>query len=359
MKREEIEKRLREEAEPIPDLSDEILAKAEEEGLFSTPAPAPTREKPFPNPIRRQRIARAVAAVAVAAAIFTMVVPGLLNQKEGVTASADTSVCMQINPAIEFSVNDGKVSAVRSLNQDAVVLLIHEKLVGAPIEEACLQVAQLADSRSLITTDGITVYVSGKNESEIEGKISGKLSTYSVRFGEENYQNEATRLATKYKITEGKARLAAKVLALYPNLAEEKVVKLRPSKLHELIEDYHEEEIERYEEELRLQYQALYGDFVQNVSALLAEYRTDLDALNGMTDTARKAEIPEFNQKYAQLGDDFWIETDESWRESYQECLEELEEIGEELEENADEVFADFFEDWLEEFQNEHFRDDD
>ncbi len=362
----ELEKLLKREAEEhTPELADVIMQKAEEEGLFQKPQEVPAQEEipvlVFP---KRNRGLRGLVGTFVAvAACCAITMPFVFREMGSSTVVAEhhTSVCMQINPSVEFTVKNGKVTKARALNQDGAVLLVHSQLVGKSVEAACLDVAGMAERRNLLTADGITLYVSGGNEAATEKLIVDELSAHNYLVNSEgkDTQSEVERLKATYPISKGKAKLVAEVLRLYPDRAEKRTVTMSSEELHELIEDYHEEEMERFEASLWTEYETQYAGFVEKVSKLLTTYRDDLTALNELTAEARGEAIVEFNQTYAALGEDFLIEVDESWRETYNECLEELDEVEEELAENADDAFADLFEDWLEEFQEGRFDRDD
>ncbi len=362
MTEKELKKALKQQAdEHTPELADAVLQKAEEQGLFAQmPQEMPVVEKKKAGSIPRRRWGRIAGGLVAVAACCAIILPLALRNKPNTPAVAEpyTSVCMQINPSVELTVKNGKVTKARALNPDGAVLIVHSQLVGKPIAEACLQVAELANSRRLIGAEGITLYVSGEDETAMQSLLYGELTAnnYVVK---ENESAEAERLKNTYCISTGKAKLIAEVLRLYPEYAEERLVKKSAEDLHELIEDYHEEEMENFQATLFAEYQVQYGLFVRDVSEKLGSYRADLNGLNALSPTERDQQIQAFNQTYAILGEDFLIEANEPWREAYAECLEELDEVEEELSENADEAFADLFEDWLEEFQESKFDRDD
>ncbi len=360
MNKKELERRLREESnENIPDLADKILMKAEEEGLFEEREFAPTRrEKHVKRSWIRRPIGRIATALATAFVGIAVILPLVFrpSQKDGVTADADaTTVCMKINPSVEFTVENDVVTQARSLNQDAAVLLVHNDLEGKLVEEACLQFAAMAADRNLITEEGITLYVSGKDETAVEEKIAQKLkdNDYVFHRGAEEYEEEGEKLASKYQISSGKARLIAEIIKIYPNkYSESRLAKMKIDDLYEILEEYDEDEMEKFIAELGGKYEEEYAKFVEIVSEKLIGYRADLEALNDLPKEERLTEIERFNQTYFLLGEDFLIDLeDDLWEECYEECLEELDEIEADLAKNADEAFFDLFEDWLEEFQ--------
>lgn len=342
MRTSEIKKRLREESKTVvPDVWESVLSEAKEEGLIRNTVQRRTKA-------RRGNGKRLIGFLVAAAVVCLSVVLPITLSGAGTNL---TVVCMRINPSVEFTVQNGEVTGVRALNKDGAVLLVHHSLTGLPAEEACETVAITAEN--LITEDGITVYVSGDDEEELEKKISDRLQAHNYKLKKTDGAY-AEQLAERYEISKGKARVAAEVLTLFPQYAEEAVVKQPIQELHEILEDYDEGEMDDFEEHLLTEYQQEYEAYVQTVSGLLEEYEGDLNELDGMRQTDRLQQVPRFNEKYAMLGEDFQLDLEDGWREAYYECMEELKEVRRDVKKNAEETFADLFEDWLEEFREGH-----
>ncbi len=357
MKKKDLEKRLRTEGqENIPDLKAQILAQADAEGLFdrvpqTSPQTAVVRRR---KPVR---LGKVFAALAACVACIALILPFALRSEPIGIQESYTTVCMKINPAVEFIVDEGKVTRTKALNKDGAVLLVHTSLEGVPVEQACLTVAQLAGGRNLITEKGITLYVAGENEEQIERKISESLQAqYLLQTGGADYQALAERLVSTYGISKGKARLVAEAMTLC-GIPEKKAVRMSAEDLHEEIEDYQEEEMDAFERELLGRFDSEYESYKAEVSELLVTYRERLEALNEMSEGEREEEIAPFNRDFSKLGEDFQIDTRISWERAYGECMEEIVEATEDFAEDPDETFRDLFEDWLEEFQNKEFDD--
>lgn len=375
MKTSDWKKILSEEADAhVPDLCDQILSRADAEELWEhaqqekTPMPEikPRRaEKSRRRSGMARRIALAIAAVCLCLAVVLPIALQPRPELPPVTADTQAVVCMRINPAVEFVVEEDKVTDVRALNKDAAVLLLHNSYVGQAAENACVGFAALAERENLITQEGISLYVSGKDEAALRERIERGLlaNNYSLSDVGVQVQSYAEQLMQKYGIGRGKASAAAEVLQLFPQLAEAQVVKLDAEDLYELLEDYDEGEMEEFEASLLIEYEAEYAQFVADVSKLLSEYRAELTALAEDSEEVRRGKIPAFNEKYAKLGEDFLIEEDDwkddDWDDEFEDRLEELEELEEDLAEEADETFAELFDDWLEEFRHGHWSDDD
>ena len=354
MRNRKLQKELRREADAhTPHIGDAIATQAEREGLL--------RDS---TPVKQKRgLRRTLTSLAAAACCLALLVPfGSYLLTPNAPAEDVTTICMQINPAVEFTVADGVVSNVRALNTDASVLLVGNDLVGKTAEEACEEFASLAEAQNLITENGITLYVSGKDEGAIEDKITNRLAAhnYSWRRGAEEYKERAEKFAKKYDISGGKARMIAELLAKFPKLKEKDLVKMDNADLHELIEDYQETEMKAFEQELHSKYMKKHADFITEVTALMTLYLADLDALAIETETALSERIAAFNEKYAKLGEDFLLDPDTTAEELAEELAERKEELAElavDLAKNADKIFREIFENWREDFHKDTFKD--
>lgn len=366
MKRSEMIGQLKRETEEhTPDILSRVTEewKKEKETLGSaSPAPSATEEKTVRRASggRRRLGVRLAALFATAAACLAIVLPIALNSAPA-AVPAYATVCVKINPSVELTVEEGVVTGVRALNKDAAVLLVHSSLEGLPAETACVTVADLADSRNLMTEAGIALYVSGKDEEALEASIRAQLTASNYKVADSD-DAHAAELSERYGVSYGKARLAAEVLRKYPQYAEEAVVKCSSEDLLDILEDYDEGEMDEFEAHLMQEYQSQYQQFVRDVESLLLSYEDDLRALDAkypdLSPEELFAEVEAFNLKYQKLGEDFLIEISEDlfdreeWKDILEECIEEAEEVRKDLEEDADEMFADLFEDWLEDFQN-------
>ncbi len=368
-------------SDQIPDVKDKVLFLAEGEKLFEINAQKTARkrkedakkelekssEKGFFDFLKKPfgKVATGFLALVI---ICSIIIPIALNNSKSIPTKTEeiTAVCMQINPSVELEIKDGFITGAKGLNKDGVVLLVNASLVGMAAEDGCLWVAQAASAQGLITERGITLYVSGKDEADLENRISNKLknSNFSLNKGGANRQNKAEDLAKKYKISQGKARVVAEILSLFPNYDEKALCELPSEELFEILEDYREGEMDEFEAHLMTEYQAQFEQYKASVKGLLEKYETDLEELNTLSGEELLKKIRLFNVEYEKLGEDFLIDENEiaedGWEEVYEECKEEILEIAQEFKENEKETFADLFEDWLEDFQGSRFdRDDD
>ena len=237
MKRSEIEKALKSESDEFtPDVFGRVMAQAAERTKQSAELPVQGSQPHKRRSPRRRLVTRISAFLAAAAACLAIVLPIALNNTAPAAIPAYATVCVKINPSVELTVEDGVVTGVRALNKDAAVLLVHSTLDGMSAETACVTVADLAASRNLMTEAGIALYVSGKDEAQLEASIRAQLtaSNYKVADSDDAY---AAELCERYKITYGKARLAAEVLRKYPQYAESAVVKSPADDLLDILED--------------------------------------------------------------------------------------------------------------------------
>lgn len=377
MKDSEIEKRLKQESDAhTPDLLEKIRLAAREEGLLEETVPAmPSGRRKTPRPARSRSIFRRLTAALVAAACcLAVILPVALSAVTDVPSAPDvpayTTICMKINPAVEFKVEGETVTQVRALNTDAAVLLVDSRttLTGVSPEEACLTFAEMAQRSGRIGENGVTVYVGGKDEEEWESRIESTLSSFVTNIGGKDYEETAKKLSEKYSVTLGKARIAAELLANDPSLSEKKLMKMSLEDLYERSEDYREEEMERYQAELKERYESEYDQFltdtlapvIEKYEGLLNGYIADLSAMDG---TDREA-IDAFNQRYAELGEDFYIEYEHNkdWEREREKYLRRAEEAKRELQEDPLDFLEDLkldeykdYEDFLDDFKDKNF----
>ncbi|MGN0822763.1 MAG: hypothetical protein ACI4NG_03225, partial [Candidatus Gallimonas sp.] len=338
MKRNEIEQELRRESETyVPDGYDRICAALKEEGLLTSPADEiPTKRAAAPRARRKRRLFGGIAAsLATIAACFAIVLPIALRDEISVPTPEYATVCMKINPAVELTVTEGAVTQTRALNKDGAVLLLCNDFTGKSAEEACSAIALLAEKSNKMTEAGITLYVSGKDETALETSIRARLASENYTLAETD-SAYAERLATEYKISLGKAKVAAEVLTQFPAYSEKEIVKYDVEDLYEILEDYRKEDMDEIEARLNENYQDEYKAFVGKVQTLLNEYESALDELNASFDTVDDEEwerkVADFNERFSVLGDDFLPkEEKKKWEKSYRECKEELADIQNDL----------------------------
>ncbi len=365
MKTRKLKNQLKTELETqVPDVYGKIVVQAEAEGLFSAPKAEAARKgervraQKQRNKKTRLGVLSSIAAVAACCAI---VLPVTLTNLQATPYEVEdyTTVCVKINPCVEFTVQEEVVTSAQALNKDAAILLVDTSLVGLPVEEACLQFANLASASNLVTADGITVYVSGKDEVAVEEKITACLqeNEYEHHRGGEAYEEDAKQLREQHKVSEGKSRLIAEILSLFPELDSAELAKLPSDELYDILEDYAEDEMESFESELE-------GEFSTQYSALVEEVRGKLDSCSAWLEELKNTPVEQraekllaFSEEFGILDDDFVIAYDPNvdWEELIAEFEEEFNELKEGMREEPEKFFPEIFEEMRENFRQDKF----
>ena len=211
--------------------------------------------------------------------------------------------------SVEFTVEEGRVKTARSLNRDAAVLLYGQDFNGVKTEEACLRFAALAEEKHLIGAEGIRVHGAGKDGAQIARRVQ-------------------TALEEKYLISE-----------------------MDESVFEDLLASYDERVIGDFEDWLERELEPQKDAFKQEITALVASYEDDLNAL----DLNDAAAVAAFNNTYLKLGDDLTVERGTTKRE----LLEEFYELRQKLERSENAVLEDLFEEFLDELEDRYDREED
>ena len=294
--RRELETELRREAqEHTPDVYTRIRSaqpiRAEGDVLVRT------RRKPF------LVLACAVAAVLVALAC---ILPFAL-QKGTPAVGGNGNLYISINPSVEFTVQDNKVTGVRALNRDAALLLVGEDFVGMTPEDAGAAFAELSDQKHLITAQGIGVYATGADGAAIEQRVRERLTG----------QYGGTYAISELSKTDFDALLAAYDATAMGDF-----------------EDYLERELSY-----------LSAEFAQKVRELTGTYLADLDSVFAGSMTQA-----DFNTKYLYLGEDCIFEDGD---ESRRDLEEEFAELCRDIERYGDDyIFDELFDEFLDEIED-------
>ena len=290
VKRAQLERELRLEAERhTPDVYDRVMSAQPLEGDAGEVAVA----------VRPHR-ARTAAACILALLFVTIavLVPVLLFAGGGTA-----SLYISINPAVQFTVEDGKVTKVAALNKDAAILLSGEDYVGLSAEDAGARFASLSAEKHLITAQGVGVYATGDGSEALERRVRERLDA---------------ELGGAYAVNA-----------------------LSETDFDALIAAYDEQAMGDFEDYLGRELAHLRADFAANVRTLTQSYAQDLSAVfaGAMTQA-------DFNAKYLYLGEDCIFEDGD---EREDELLEEFEELCRDIERHGDEyIFDELYDEFLE-----------
>lgn len=264
---------------------------------------------------RRPLLALAAAAAAVLI-LLACILPAVLRGAAP-AAGGNGNLYISINPSVEFTVRENKVTDVRALNRDAALLLVGEDLIGMTPEDAGAAFAALSDAKHLITAQGIGVYATGADAAALEQRV--------------------------------RERLAGEYGATYA------VSELSETDFDALIAAYDERAMGDFEDYLERELVHLTSDFAERVRALTQTYLADLDRV-----FAGDMTRGDFNGKYVYLGEDCIFEDgDESRRELEEEfdsLCRAIERYGDEY--LFDELFDEFLEAVEELYETDHDADD-
>lgn len=295
MKEEEIIRKLKQEAErDVPDVSEKVVAAARDQNS------APAGEVLVRS--KKRGLLWAAGLVVLVAILVTL---AFTLWRGGGAGAAPFKLVVSINPSVEFTLDDGKVSSTRSLNRDAAVLLKDENFTGDTAEEAVLRFAELADGSHLIGADGIRLHVEGQDD----GTLQRVRSSLSARYAQ-------------YSVTD-----------------------MNEADFDALVATYNESEMGDFEDWLAREFDGQKAQFKTQIDALLQTYEEDLAAL----DTSDPAQVAAFNQKYLSLGEDLTFEDGD---ERKAELLGEFAELKVKLERSPERMTDELFREFLDEIED-------
>lgn len=293
MREEDIIKTLREEAEQnIPDVRERVYAAHEAEDIQTGDVLVKSKK-------------RVLLYAALALLVLLIVAVTLAFTLWNGSAGSSFKLVVSINPSVEFTLEDGKVSQTRSLNQDAAVLLKDENFTGNTAEQAVLHFAELADSKHLIGADGIRLHAEGQDG----GTLAKIRSSLSQRYAQ-------------YSVTD-----------------------MDEAAFSELVAAYNESEMGDFEDWLASEFDGQQEQFRQEVEALLGTYEADLEALD-LSDTAA---VQSFNMKYLKLGEDLTFEDGD---ERKAELVKEFEELQRDWQTRPERVLDKLFKEFIDELED-------
>ena len=273
-------------------------------------------------------------------------------------ANAQTYVAMDINPSVEFVLDENdKVIAVKAANSDAEILLYGaEGIVGAQIEDASKRVAELAAKYGFVSAENstINVTVTGKSADK-EGKILAKIdASFTAAFSDtglnitivtnggvllnarlENLKAQYPDNADIQALMPGKFRLVEAAMSVDKTLTVEAAAAMTPHQLSEILYESEKYHLEVLSESFEEAYEELKLKFEQNKDVLLdTAYLTLMD--NGIQKAAKAGEYVALKTAYRA------IEYIEEIKGEIKPVLtdEQLAKIAEAVNQNADEFIA-------------------
>ena len=293
-----------------------------------------TREKALDkkSSVGKWKVAAASIALILVAAI-SVIIPVTLKKDKNSVLQDGYVVTIEVTPGVRFEVNASDVvTAQTGLNEDGVVLLYKENLVGKNIDEATAAVIEKMEAAGLIK---------GNVKISVSDKKTGKKL--------ENKQNDVIGVIRRV-LNDGNIE----TLILSDKELED-------------IEDYYEKHgVSEYEKEIIKQFRKKLLEEINNkityaekIKDLLEENKNSAAKLSTLDETVLK-EVEEYCNKYKTK----WNEIkDDEIREFYKDLtdkIEELEEARDDIEENEDEDdYGDMLEDLFEIVEEELFEEND
>lgn len=235
MDNEKLEQRIRDLAEhAAPDKLGDVLAACEQDARKGTIIDMNTEVKKRKN--------RFTAIIAAAAAVALICAAGFIGYGFGrnTAPTEDSVIMLDVNPSVSISVDDAeKVLAVTALNADGSIVIGDMDFTGSSLDVTvnALIGSMLLNGYIDDITNSILVTVENGDadraatlQSRVTELVNGALSSdglqASVISQTVTQSSELSALAQQYGISEGKAELIRKVVALDPTLTFESLVGL-------------------------------------------------------------------------------------------------------------------------------------
>lgn len=292
-----------------------------------------TREKALDkkSSVGKWKIAAASIALILVAAI-SVILPVTLKKDKNSVLQDGYVVTIEVNPGVRFEVNASDVvTAQTGLNEDGVVLLYKENLVGKNIDEATAAVIEKMDAAGLIKGN-VKISVSDRKGKKLENKQNDVIGVIRRVLNDGNIETLI--------------------------LSDKELDDIEDYYEKHGVSEYEKEIIEKFREKLLAEIEIKISG-ARNILALLEENKNSAAKLSTLDETVLK-EVKEYCNKYKIK----WNEIkDDEIREFYEDLtdkIEDLEEAREEIGKNKDEDdYGDMLEDLFEIVEEELFEEND
>lgn len=292
-----------------------------------------TREKALDkkSSVGKWKIAAASIALILVAAI-SVIIPVTLKKDKNSVLQDGYVVTIEVNPGVRFEVNASDVvTAQTGLNEDGVVLLYKENLVGKNIDEATAAVIEKMEAAGLIKGN-VKISVSDRKGKKLENKQNDVIGVIRRVLNDGNIETLI--------------------------LSDKELEDIEDYYEKHGVSEYEKEIIEKFREKLLAEIEIKISG-ARNILALLEENKNSAAKLSTLDETVLK-EVKEYCNKYKIK----WNEIkDDEIREFYEDLtdkIEDLEEAREEIGKNKDEDdYGDMLEDLFEIVEEELFEEND
>lgn len=265
-------------------------------------------------------------------AVISVILPVTLKKDKTGVLQDGYVVIIEVNPGIKFEVNASDVvTAQTGLNEDGVVLLYKENLVGKNIDEATTAVIEKMKSAGLINGN-VKISVSDRKGKKLENKQNDVIGVIRRVLNDGNIETLI--------------------------LSDKELDDIEDYYEKHGVSEYEKEIIEKFRERLLSEIEIKISG-ARNILALLEDKKNDAAKLSTLDETVLK-EIKEYCNKYKIK----WNEIkDDEIREFYEDLTDKIEDLEEALGEigkNKDEDdYGDMLEDLFEIVEEELFEEND
>ena len=241
-------------------------------------------------------------------------------------------VTIEVNPGVRFEVNASDVvTAQTGLNEDGVVLLYKENLVGKNIDEATAAVIEKMDAAGLIKGN-VKISVSDRKGKKLENKQNDVIGVIRRVLNDGNIETLI--------------------------LSDKELEDIEDYYEKHGVSEYEKEIIEKFRKKLLSEIEIKISG-ARNILALLEENKNSAAKLSTLDETVLK-EVKEYCNKYKIKWNDI---KDDEIREFYDDLTDKIEDLEEALDEigkNKDEDdYGDMLEDLFEIVEEELFEEND
>ncbi|MGN0790884.1 MAG: hypothetical protein ACI4MW_05410 [Christensenellales bacterium] len=313
-----------------PDVKDKVVNAVDwDEIAIKNGAPDKARDNKSSG--RKWKVAAAGIALILVAAI-SVILPVTLKKDKNSVLQDGYVVTIEVNPGVRFEVNASDVvTAQTGLNEDGVVLLYKENLVGKNIDEATAAVIEKMEAAGLIKGN-VKISVSDRKGKKLENKQNDVIGVIRRVLNDGNIETLI--------------------------LSDKELDDIEDYYEKHGVSEYEKEIIEKFREKLLSEIEIKISG-ARNILALLEENKNSAAKLSTLDETVLK-EVKEYCNKYKIK----WNEIkDDEIREFYEDLtdkIEDLEEAREEIGKNKDEDdYGDMLEDLFEIVEEELFEEND
>ena len=313
-----------------PDVKDKVVNAVDwDEIAIKNGAPDKARDNKFSG--RKWKVAAAGIALILALAI-SIILPVTLKKDKNSVLQDGYVVTIEVNPGVRFEVNASDVvTAQTGLNEDGVVLLYKENLVGKNIDEATAAVIEKMEAAGLIKGN-VKISVSDRKGKKLENKQNDVIGVIRRVLNDGNIETLI--------------------------LSDKELDDIEDYYEKHGVSEYEKEIIEKFREKLLAEIEIKISG-ARNILALLEENKSSAAKLSTLDETVLK-EVKEYCNKYKIKWNEIKDDEISEFYEDLTDKIDDLEEARGEIGKNKDEDdYGDMLEDLFEIVEEESFEEND